>query len=166
MHWFQLFLFLHILAAIVAFGPTFTLPLIGAAARSQPMHIGFALKAIEILEERLVIPFVLTMPISGLLMAFNISLDWGHNPWIIAALVVYAVAVSFALGVQAPTVRKALAMVSGGPAPVPAGPGAAAAGPPPAFLALMKRMQMGGMLLSLFFLILMVLMIWRPGGNI
>src|SRR5581483_5317908 len=168
MSWFHLFLFLHITAPIVAFGPTFTFPLIGAAARAQPMHVGFALKTIDMLEEKLVIPFVLTMPVSGLLMAFNIGVDWTRNPWLIAALCVYAAAVTFAITVQAPTVRQAIAMISGAgaPTPVPAGPGAAAAGPPPAFLALMKRMQIGGMMLTLAFFILMVLMVWRPGGNI
>src|SRR5262249_14441135 len=168
MHWFQLFLFLHITAAIVAFGPTFTFPLIGAAAKTQPMHIGFALRATEIIEERLVIPFVLSMPFGGLLLASTIGVDWGHNPWLIAALVVYAIAVSFAIRVQAPAVRQAINMVSGGgaPAPVPTGPGAAAAGPPPAFLALMKRIQIGGMMLSVRLLTPMVLLVLLPRGHI
>lgn len=173
MTWFHLFLFLHIVAAIIAFGPTFAFPLIAGLARKQPQHTPFALRAIEVMEERLVMPFVLTMPISGLLMAFNIGVDWGRNVWLIVAVVVYVAAVGFSVAVQAPTVKKMLAMVSpgahgGAPSmqPMPAGPGAAHAGPPPAFLALAKRMQMGGMLLSLAFFVIVVLMIWRPGGTI
>ncbi len=173
MSWFHLFLFLHIVAAIVAFGPTFTFPLVASLARKQPVHMPFALRSIEVMEERLVVPFVLTMPVSGLLMAFNIGIDWSRNVWLIAALCVYAVAVTFSVTVQGPTVKKMLAMVSPGAhggapsmAPVPAGPGAASAGPPPAFLALARRMQLGGMALSLAFFVIVVLMIWRPGGNI
>ena len=173
MSWFHLFLFLHIVAAIIAFGPTFAFPLIAGLARKQPMHMSFALQTIEVLEERLVVPFVLTMPISGLLMAFNIGIEWQHNVWLIAAICVYVVAVTFSVTVQGPTVKKMLAMMSGGAhggapsmSPVPAGPGAASAGPPPAFLALAKRMQMGGMALSVAFFVIVVLMIWKPGGNI
>jgi hypothetical protein len=174
MSWFHLFLFLHITAAIVAFGPTFAFPLIAGLGRKNPMHMPFALKVIGTLEGRLVIPFVLTMPVSGLLMAWNVGIEWNHNLWLVVALIVYAAAVVFAIGVQAPLVHRMIAMTSGGPAaagaaamaPMPAGPGAVAAGPPPAFMALAKRMQMGGMLLSLAFLVLMVLMIWKPGGNI
>ena len=173
MSWFHLLLFLHITAAIIAFGPTFAFPLIGALGKNNPMHMNFALRVIETLEMKLVVPFVLTMPVTGVLMAFNISIEWGHNPWLIAALVVYAAAVTFALTFQSGTIRQMIAMSgghggapSGAGAPLPAGPGAAAAGPPPAFLALAKRMQMGGMLLSLAFFTIMVLMIWKPGGNI
>lgn len=173
MTWFHLFLFLHIVAAIIAFGPTFAFPLIAAQARKQPMHMPFALRIIEVLEERLVVPFVLSMPISGLLMAFNISIEWQHNAWLITAIAVYLAAVTFSVTVQAPTVKKMLAMVSPGAhggapamAPVPAGPGAAHAGPPPAFLALARRMQLGGMALSVAFFVIVVLMIWKPGGNI
>lgn len=174
MSWFHLFLFLHIVAAIIAFGPTFAFPLIAGMARKQPQHMPFALRAIEVLEERLVVPFVLTMPISGLLMAFNISIEWQHNVWLIAAIAVYVVAVTFSVTVQGPTVKKMLAMVSGGAphgaapsmAPMPAGPGAANAGPPPAFLALARRMQFGGMALTVAFFVIVVLMIWKPGGNI
>jgi hypothetical protein len=173
MSWFHLFLFLHIVAAIIAFGPTFAFPLIAGLARKQPTHMPFALRTIEVLEERLVVPFVLTMPISGLLMAFNISIEWQHNVWLIAAIAVYVVAVTFSVTVQGPTVKKMLAMVSGGAhagapsmQPMPAGPGAAPAGPPPAFLALAKRMQLGGMALTVAFFVIVVLMIWKPGGNI
>ncbi len=175
MSWFHLFLFLHVTAAIIAFGPTFTFPLIGSLGKNNPQHMGFALKVVGALESKIVIPFVLTMPVSGLLMAFNIKIEWNHNIWLIAALCVYTAAVTFAIGVQSPVIHKLIAMTSGAPhgsgapamaQPMPVGPGAAAAGPPPAFLALVKRMQMGGMLLTVAFFVIMVLMIWKPGGNI
>ena len=168
MSWFHLWLFLHVTAAIIAFGPTCAFPLVGALGRDNPMHMSFALKVIGTLEDKLVIPFVMTMPVSGLLLAISVSIEWNHNPWLIAALVVYAAAVTFAIAVQRPVVERLIHMTSGagGPAAVPAGPGAAVAGPPPAFLALIKRMQVGGMLLTLAFFVIMFLMIWRPGGNI
>jgi hypothetical protein len=168
MSWFHLWLFLHVTAAIVAFGPTFALPLVGALGRDNPTHMSFALRVIGTLERKLIIPFVMTMPVSGVLLAISVSIEWNHNPWLIAALAVYAVALTFALGVQRPVIEKLIDMTSGAgaPAAVPAGPGAAVAGPPPAFLALVKRMQMGGMALTVAFFVIMFLMIWKPGGNI
>lgn len=171
MSWFHLFLFLHVTAAVIAFGPTFAFPLIGAMGGENPTHMSFALKVIAKLENRLVLPFVMTMPVSGLLLAYNIGIEWYHNVWLIAALVVYAAAVTYSVRVQMPTVHRLIDMLSGpapatGPAAVPAGPGAAVAGPPPAILALVKRMQMGGMALTGAFFVIMVLMIWKPGGNI
>jgi len=166
MSWFHIWLFLHVTAAIVAFGPTFVFPLIGAVSRKYPQHAGFGLLLSEAIEWRLVIPFALSMPVSGLGLAFSLSVDWTRNPWLIAALVVYASAMFTALALQAPVVRRLVEMTSHGPALMPAGPGAAAAGPPPEMAALLKRMQIQGMLLTVFLMTLIVLMVWRPGGNL
>jgi hypothetical protein len=168
--WFHIWLFLHITAAIVAFGPTFTFPLIGATARRHPRNLGFALLVSEVIEMRLVIPFALSMPVSGLGLAFSVSIDWTRNPWLIAALVIYATAMFTALALQAPVVRRLVEMTmhapAGAPAVMPAGPGAEMAGPPPEMAALLKRMQIQGMLLTVFLIAIIVLMVWKPGGNI
>jgi hypothetical protein len=166
MTWFHIWLFLHVTAAIIAFGPTFVFPLIGAVSRQQPMHAGFGLLLSEAIEWRLVIPFALSMPVSGVGLAISLSIDWGQNPWLIAALVVYAAAMYTALVLQAPVVRKLVQMTAHAPAPLPAGPGAEMAGPPPEMAALLKRMQLQGMLLTVFLFVIIVLMVWKPGGNI
>jgi predicted integral membrane protein DUF2269 len=166
MSWFHLWLFLHVTAAIVAFGPTFVFPLIGAASRRHPQHAGFGLLVSEVIEMRLVIPFALSMPVSGLGLAFSVSIDWSHNPWLIAAIAVYAAAIFTALVLQAPLVHKLVEMTAHAPAPMPAGPGAAAAGPPPAMAAMLKRVQLQGMAMTVFLLTIIVLMVWKPGGNI
>lgn len=168
MSWFHLWLFLHVTAAIVAFGPTFAFPLIGAVARKNPAHMGFGLLVSEVIEMRLVIPFALSMPVSGLGLAFTLQIEWNHNPWLIAALVVYTAAIYTAIVLQAPVVRKLVQMTAHAPvpAPLPAGPGAELAGPPPAMVALLKRMQVQGMILTGFLMVIIVLMVWKPGGNI
>ena len=166
MTWFHIWLFLHVTAAIIAFGPTFVFPLIGAVSRNHPMHAGFGLLLSEVIEWRLVIPFALSMPVSGVGLAISLSIDWGRNSWLIAGLAVYSVALYTALVLQAPVVRKLVHMTAHAPAPLPAGPGAEMAGPPPEMAALLKRMQVQGMLLTVFFFVIMVLMIWKPGGNI
>lgn len=170
MSWFHIWLFLHITAAIIAFGPTFAFPLIGVVSSRHPQHAGFGLLVSEVLETRLVIPFALSMPISGLGLAYTVNIQWNHNPWLIAALSVYAVAMFTALVLQAPVVHKLVQMTAHAPAsvpaPVPAGPGAAVAGPPPEMAALLRRMRLQGMLLTVFLMAIIVLMVWKPGGNI
>jgi len=164
--WFHTWLFLHVTAAIIAFGPTFVFPLIGAVSRKHPEHAGFGLLLSEVIEMRLVIPFALSMPVSGLGLAYTLGIEWGHNPWLIAGVVLYAAAIYTALVLQAPVVRKLVKMTAHAPAPVPAGPGAELAGPPPEMAALLTRMQIQGMVLTALLISIIVLMTWKPGGNI
>ena len=138
--------------------------IIGAVSQKHPAHLPFGLLVSEAIELRLVIPFALSMPVSGLGLAYTVNVEWNHNPWLVAALVVYAAALFTALALQAPVVRKLVQMTAHAPAPVPAGPGAAAAGPPPVMAALLKRMQIQGMLLTVFLITIIVLMVWKPGG--
>ena len=49
---FTLFLFLHILSAIVAFGPTFVFPIIGAMSSKEPAHGNFGVRINEIVTDR------------------------------------------------------------------------------------------------------------------
>lgn len=170
MSWFKLWLLLHIAAAIIAFGPTFVFPLIGAASRKNPMHGGFGLLVSEIIETRLVIPFALSMPVSGLGLAYTAQVNWGQNPWLIAGLSLYAIAMFIALVLQAPIVHRLVHMTNHAPAAVqqavPAGPGAAVAGPPPEMARMLKRMQIQGMMLSVLLITIIFLMVLRPGGNV
>ena len=177
MSWFHFWLSLHVTAAIVAFGPTFVFPLIGSMMAKNPMHANFALRVDEAIEDRLVIPFALTMPVSGLAMAWIVHVQWEHNPWLIAALVLYTTALTIAIFMQRPAIHKLIEMTSHAPAgaqpgaaPVPAavgaGPGAQVAGPPPEMLRIINGVKMRGMLLTLLLLSIIVLMVWKPGGNI
>jgi uncharacterized membrane protein len=166
MSWFHLWLFLHVTAAILAFGPTFVFPLIGIAARNSPQNMGFALHLDAIIEDKLVIPFALSMPISGLGLVAVLRIEWGSNPWLIASLVLYFAAMFVALVVQRPVVHRLIAMAGAMRAPMPAGPGASPAGPPAEFLRNLRRVQVNGIILTVLFFAIMVLMIWKPGGNI
>src|SRR5260221_7427918 len=104
MAWFHFWLFLHVTAAIVAFGPTFVFPLIGIAASKEPQHIGFALKLDSAIEDKLVIPFALTMPVSGIGMAVVLGIDWAKNPWLTLGLALRVVALVIAVLLQPPIV--------------------------------------------------------------
>ena len=70
-----LFLFIHVLSAIVAFGPAFALPLIGAMGGREPAHANFGVRVGERISSRITVPVALTMPISGFLMVYFAHLD-------------------------------------------------------------------------------------------
>lgn len=71
MSWHVFWLTLHTIAAVVAFGPTFTFPLIAAMARKSPEHAAFAAEVSERISQRFTIPFALTLPVTGTAMIFT-----------------------------------------------------------------------------------------------
>ena len=165
MSWYLFFKLLHILAAIFAFGPNLVFPLIANMGQAEPQHGNFGLRLSEKIEDRLVIPLALTMPVTGVLMIWQGDINVLAHGWLIAGIVLYVIAMTFALAVQRPTVMKMTHMTSHMPAPaMAAGPGAAPAGPPPEFLALGRRAQFGGMFLLLMVLVIVSLMVLKPGG--
>ena len=159
MPWFQLFLFLHILTAIVAFGPTFAFPLIGRMGAAEPQHGNFSTRVSEAIERRITIPAALTMPVTGVAMIITAGIDW-QQLWLIVAVAIYALAVTFAVTVQTRWIERVIHLTSA--APMPAGPGAQLAGPPPELGAAVKRVQQGGMFLTAAIVVIVALMVIRP----
>jgi uncharacterized membrane protein len=127
-----LFLPIHILTAIVAFGPNFIMPIISGMAAKEPQHGLFALRLTDRIERRVVIPLALTMPISGGLLVWSEGIDPLATHWLLFAIGLYLVAMTYALGVQIRVVDRMIEIATGlaaaGPA-LAAGPGAALARP-------------------------------------
>ena len=126
-----LFLFLHVIAAIIAFGPTFIFPIIGAMGGRERAHTNFGLRVSATISDRVVIPFALSMPVTGLFLIYYSHRDLSDrsNLWLGLAIVLYVAAVSIAIFAQRPTVMKLIAMTSA-PPPGAGGPPASAAPPP------------------------------------
>jgi hypothetical protein len=88
--------------------------------------------------------------------------------------VLYLIALGYAIFVQTPTVRRVIDLTTMGgdgpsgsaprPAardgPPPAGPGAG--GPPPELMGLIRRIQMGGLLLAALIVSIVFLMVIKP----
>jgi len=162
LNWFLFWLFLHILAAVLAFGPTFTFPIIGISTRRSPANAPFAFRVSERIERGLVIPIALTMLVSGTGLLISANIDLLKTPFLIVAIILYLVAVAIALGVLMPTGARLVHMTENLPAVLP--PDVAAAGPPPEMAALIRRQQVFGALLQGFFLVNLFLMVFKPGG--
>ena len=158
--WFDLWLILHILAVMIAFGPSFLFGAIAAMGQKQPEHVAFAAEVTDFLEGRVTIPLAVIVPFLGLALIFTGHFNLWKSEWLIIAIILYIITFAFGVGVQN---RNSAAMVrllkSMPPGPPP--PGAPA---PPEVVALGKKLQFGGMFLAVMIVAILVLMVWRPGS--
>jgi uncharacterized membrane protein len=154
---FPWLLFLHVLGAIVAFGPTFAFPVVGAMGGAEPQHANFATRVSNALSHRLVYPIGITLPITGAAMMLVRGIDPSQraNWWLGIAIVLYVIAYGYSYIVQSRLVHRVIEMTS---APPPPG----ASGPPPELMALVARVQRGGMALTVLLVAIILLMVVKP----
>jgi uncharacterized membrane protein len=154
---FPWLLFLHVLGAIVAFGPSFAFPIIGAMGGGEPQHGNFATRVSHAISSRLVYPIGITLPITGagMILVRGIDLSARQNWWLGIAIVLYVIAYGFSFFVQRGLVDRVIAITS---TPSPAG----AAGPPPELPLLVGRIQRGGMILTVLLIAIIFLMVVKP----
>ena len=154
---FPWLLFLHVLGAIVAFGPTFSFPIIGAMGGREPQYANFATRLTDTVAGRVVIPIGLTLPITGALMIVVRGIDLTSRAywWLGLAIVLYVVAYGYSFFVQRKLVGRVIELTS---APPPPG----ASGPPPELRALITRIQRGGMGTTTLLVIIIALMVVKP----
>ncbi|HEU0242885.1 MAG TPA: DUF2269 family protein [Candidatus Limnocylindrales bacterium] len=160
----QLFLFLHVMGAIAVFGPTFAFPVIARHASQAPQHGHFAAVVSDAIERRIVIPGAIVQGITGvaLILILGADLTSPAYRWLVAGIILYLIAVLYAVFVQAPAATRMVELTAGGP---PAGPPpeGAPAGPPPAIAATAKQLQRGGMILTVLIVLIVILMVTKPG---
>lgn len=154
---FPWLLFLHVLGAIVAFGPTFAFPLIGSMAGGEPPHANFATRVSLLIADRLVYPIGITLPITGaaMILVRGIDLSARANWWLGLAIVLYVIAYGYSFFYQRKLIDQVVAMTS---APPPPG----ASGPPPGLQAVTKRIGRGGMVMTVLLVIIILLMVVKP----
>ena len=154
---FPWLLFLHVLGAIVAFGPTFAFPIIGSMGGADPQHANFATRVSNALSHKLVYPIGITLPITGALMILVRGIDLSSRAywWLGLAIVIYIATYGYSYFVQSKLVHRVIEMTS---APPPPG----ASGPPPELLALIGRIQRGGKAMTVALLTIIFLMVVKP----
>jgi uncharacterized membrane protein len=149
---------IHILGAVVIFGPTLAFPFVGAMAKKEGAPVAWALELLDFIDRKWVTPLSLTVqPASGawlIVQADNLYNPFQrHGRWLLISIILYIVATVFAHFVQTPAGRKAHRM-------------AAANQFGPEFGALMKRVGMGGQFLTLLLIAIIVLMVVKPGSGV
>ncbi len=146
----------HVLSAIIGIGATFTFAVIGSVQSRMEGPGALALLEVdEAIQKRLVIPFGLgLLPLTGALMIFARGWRndfWSHQ-WLWGAIVLYVVAAGLAQSVIGPGVRKLIALGKQGRAGTPE------------FMRLVRIQQRVGPVTSILVVVIVVLMVWKPGG--
>jgi hypothetical protein len=154
---FPWLLFLHVLGAIVAFGPTFAFSLIGAAGGAEPQHANFGTRVSHTISSKLVYPIGLTLPITGLGMIAVRQINPFERPnwWLALGITLYLAAYGYSFFVQRKYVERVIEISSTPPPP-------GAAGPPPELVALIGRIQRGGMIMGVVLVAIIFLMVVKP----
>ncbi len=154
-----IFLFLHVMGAIAAFGPSFVLPIIASQARKMPSGALFGLKLTDVVERRLIIPLGLFQALTGIGLIWTVGFDLTATHWLSAGIILYVIAIVFAILVQARTIESMIHLVESAP---PRAPGTPPGPPPPAFVALAGRAQNGGIFLSVLLVLIVYFMTIKP----
>jgi uncharacterized membrane protein len=153
----SLFLYLHIIGAIVAFGPTFTLPYLAVRAGREPQHANFMARASLAVSRGIIVPVALSMAVTGVLIIWAAGMDItaAHHRWLLVAIVLYVIAIGYSILVQTPTGRRIVELTSSPPPP-------GATGPSPELRAAIGRARAGSLFLMVMVLVIAFLMVVKP----
>src|SRR5205807_9863060 len=105
--------FIHILAAITAVGSNLTYGVWNARLQSDPAQLGFALKGIKFIDDRIANPAYGVLLLTGLLMVFVNHWPVG-SLWIVLAVVLFVVLAGLAFRVYSPLLRDQIRLVDAG----------------------------------------------------
>lgn len=160
---YRVWLFLHIFSAIVGFGTVFLNGLYGQQAKNRQGPGGLAIAQATDSVAKVAIWFIYAVFVTGLLLVVTSDV-WGFDAaWISAAMGLYIVALGLSHGLLRPNVRKMTTLME---ELVAAGPSSEGAGPPPQVAEIARRGRTVGItsgVLNLFTVVLLYLMIWKPG---
>ena len=154
---FPYILFAHVIGAIAAFGPVFAFPIIGAMGGLEPQHGNFATRVSATISDKLVVPLAILQGVTGVLLIVISGRDLmdPSSRWLILGIVLYAVAIGYALFIQKRHVRRIIELTSAPPPPD-------AKGPPAGLMEEVKAVQRGGMFLAALIVTIVFLMVVKP----
>jgi uncharacterized membrane protein len=148
---YQSIVFIHILCAIVAVGANATYAVWLSRGKMQRDQLLFALRGIKFIDSRIANPAYGLLLITGIAQVL-LSGRTFHQTWLEWAILLWVVMAAIGYGMYSPGLRKQIAMLTTGTPD------------DPAFVALDKRQNVVGGILFLIVLIILALMVFRPGG--
>jgi hypothetical protein len=151
---FPFLLFLHVMGAILAFGPTFAYSIMGAMAGREPQHANFSARQTAAIGNTLVYPLAIFQGVTGVLLIVSVNIDVTAARWLISGIVLYAIALTYALTIQRSALHRLIELTSTPPAP--------GSPPSPEIPATVKKIQRGGMFLGLLIVVIVFLMVVKP----
>lgn len=166
---YNLVLVLHLLCAIVGFGSVFLNGMYAAKAKAAGGREGFAIGMANHAVGKVAEYLIYGVFVFGLILVFLSDTDgvqvipWS-DMWLSLSMLLYIVGIGLSHGVLIPSEKKALRlqeeMLDGG--------GPSAGGPPPQVAELEqlgKKMAMTGMILNVLMVVVVVLMVFKPGAE-
>jgi uncharacterized membrane protein len=105
--WIQLFVFLHVLGAITAVGPTLTYGLwLRLGEREGPQQRVFVLRNVSWVDNHLATPAFIAQAVTGLTLILLLEIDFFQTAWLLLGVTLYVALTVFAMAVYAPTIRR------------------------------------------------------------
>jgi uncharacterized membrane protein len=151
---FQLWLFLHVLGAIVAFGFGFYAPVFGMMAAKEPQHGNWYMRTAKRLSNTIIVPVAISMFVTGTLLVVETGgMRRFEELWLTVAVILYVIALVIVFALQRPALSKAIALSSEPPGPE---------GPPAELAENVRRMQIYGLVLLVLTIAVLALMVWKP----
>ena len=147
---FLLLKWLHVLSAIVAVGANVTYGIWLTRASRSPDVLPFTLRTIKLIDNRIANPAYGLPLITGLSMTFVLPLPL-TTPWLLMALVLYIVLVLVGLLGYTPTLRRQIQVLDS------KGFGSSS------YQALARRGTMLGVALAILVMVIVFLMVMKPG---
>lgn len=141
----------HILLAIVAVGSNVTYGIWQARAAREPQHVGWALRGVKFLDDRVANPAYLLLGAVGVTMVLIGPYEF-ETLWIAVSIGLYAALALVAFGFYSPTLARQIRVYETD------GPDA------PAFAALGRRGRLLGALLAVIVGAIIALMVLKPGA--
>ncbi len=147
-------LFLHVMGAILAFGPTFAYSIMGAMAGREPQHANFSARQTEAIGNKLVYPLAIFQGITW--CPVDPGLEPGSREGDVAGDRHRPVRdhTDYALTIQRNALLRLIELSSTPPAP--------GSPPSPEIPATVKKIQRGGIFLGLMIVAIVYLMVVKP----
>jgi uncharacterized membrane protein len=150
---FLILLFLHILGAIVAFGPGFASMVVGPMVAKEPQYANFYARSQALAARRLVTPISITLLLTGagMIGVRGWATTTAGKHWLELAILLYVVAVVVSMALLAPASRRLVALTA-----------EPQSGPNPAIAAAAGRVRLSGIVLSVLVVTITALMVLKP----
>lgn len=146
---FLLIKWIHVLSAITAVGANITYGIWMSRATREPAVLPFVLHNIKLIDDRVANPLYVLLLLTGLTMAFILPIPL-TTPWLLTALILYALATLLGMLVFVPVFRRQIEFLeSAGPAS-------------PQYQAAAKRARLLGIVVGIDVIIIVFLMVVKP----
>ena len=148
MELWQVFKVIHILAVITALGANFTYAFWLSRAGRDRDRLVFVIESVQRLDRRVANPAYVAAALAGLAIVFTGPYGIGQ-PWIVAAIVLYALVAVLGITIYGPAVRAQLALARTDPST-------------PAYGAAARQARILGLLVTAIVLVIVALMVLKP----